>query len=253
MDEGWTRWLLEDHEFAFENVTNARIRAGGLNEQFDVILLAADRPSTIMNGFPKGTVPARYAGGVEAIGVRALDEFVRAGGTLVCFNQSSDFAIDQLQLPVKNVVSGVGRGEFFVSGSIVEVTVDPSHPVMAGMPQRSKVFVDRSPVFTTLEGFEGSALAKYQSAGSPLLSGYLLGEERLHDHAAALDVHHGNGHVILIGFRPQWRGQPFGTFRVVFNSVLFGGELAAAAVGDTAFWSPPPIAADTTNAETIRR
>jgi hypothetical protein len=27
--------------------------------------------------------------------------------------------------------------------------------------------------------------------------------------------------VILIGFRPEWRGQPFGTFRVLFNAALF--------------------------------
>jgi hypothetical protein len=25
---------------------------------------------------------------------------------------------------------------------------------------------------------------------------------------------------VLLGFRPQWRGQPFGTFRVVFNAVM---------------------------------
>jgi hypothetical protein len=118
--------------------------------------------------------------------------------------------------------------------------VDPAHPVMAGMPGKASVFVGESPVFTTTDGFEGAAVAKYQEAGAPLLSGYLLGEERLHGFAAALDVRHGKGHVILLGFRPQWRGQPFGTFRILFNSVLLHGEHGARAAGSADFWSPPP-------------
>jgi ribosomal protein S18 acetylase RimI-like enzyme len=246
MDEGWTRWLFEEYGFAFSNVRNADIRAGGLQERFDVIVLAADRSGTIVNGFAKGSVPPRYAGGIGAAGVRALDDFVRHGGTLVCLNQSTAFAIEELHLPVKNVVEELGRGDFFVSGSILEVTTDPAHPVMAGMPERAKIFADRSPVFTTTEGFEGAALAKYQEAGSPLLSGYLLGEAHLQGYAAALDVHHGEGHVILIGFRPQWRGQPFGTFRVLFNAALYGGAMAAGTHGSPGFWSAPPEKEETT-------
>ena len=60
----------------------------------------------------------------------------------------------------------------------------------------------------------------YAESGSPLLSGYLIGEKYLQGKAAAVDVELGQGHVILLGFRPEWRGQPFGTFRVVFNAAL---------------------------------
>jgi ribosomal protein S18 acetylase RimI-like enzyme len=172
-------------------------------------------------------------------GVRALDGFVRDGGTLVCLNESADFAISALGLPVKNVVDGVARKDFFASGSILEVITDPAHPLMAGMPERAKVFVDDSPVFTTTEGFEGAALAKYAPSGSPRLSGYLLGEKYLHDNAAALDVKHGRGHVVLIGFRPQWRGQPFGTFRVLLNAALFGRAMAEGSAGTAGFWAAP--------------
>jgi hypothetical protein len=229
MDEGWTRWLLDQWGFTYNSLSNADIQNTPLRDRFDVIVLASDAPRTIVEGFAKGSVPPRYEGGIGEAGARALDTFVRAGGTLVCLNQSSEFAIQYLHLPVKNAVAGLPRAEFFSSGSIFEVSTEPAHPVMAGMPDRAKVFFDRSPVFATLHGFEGDTLARYATAGSPLLSGYLLGEKHLQGQAAALDVKHGNGHVILIGFRPQWRGQPFGTFRVLFNALFFGGELAARA------------------------
>jgi hypothetical protein len=223
MDEGWTEWLLDQYGFRYTVITPAEVRAGDLGARFDVIVLASDSPRSIMNGFTAGTVPPRYEGGVGAEGAQALDAFVRGGGTLVCFNESARFAIDALALPVKDSVATLPRKEFFASGSILEVTTEPTHPVMAGMPERAKVFVDDSPVFTTLAGFEGTVLAKYAPAGSPLRSGYLLGERHLRGAAAALDVKHDRGHVVLLGFRPQWRGQPWGTFRVVFNSVLYRG------------------------------
>jgi hypothetical protein len=239
MDEGWTRWLFDQYEFPYATITNADIRGGSLRSRFDVIVLTSDSPGGILNGFAKGSVPPRYEGGIGEEGVRALDAFVREGGTLICLNRSADFAIEQLHLPVQNVVGSLRRSEFFASGSILEVTVDPTHPVMAGMSDRASVFFDGSPVFTTTEAFEGRALAKYADHGSPLLSGYLLGESHLEGFAAGLDVQHGNGHVVLIGFRPQWRGQPLGTFRVLFNAALYGEGVARGAAVASDFWSPP--------------
>ena len=239
MDEGWTEWLLDQYGFRYTVIAPTDVRAGDLTTRFDVILMASDSPRAITDGFGSGTVPPRYAGGIGDAGARALDAFVRAGGTLVCLNQSANFAIDALDLPVKNVVGGVARKDFFASGSILEVITDQAHPLMAGMPEHAKVFVDGSPVFTTLDGFEGSALAKYAPSGSPRLSGYLLGEKYLQGNAAALDVKHGRGRVVLIGFRPQWRGQPFGTFRTVFNAALFGRDIAEGASGTAGFWAAP--------------
>ena len=147
--------------------------------------------------------------------------FIRGGGTLVCFNAAYRFAIQQFKLPVKNVVDGVRQDDFFLHGSLVEVTTNPTHPVMAGMPDKAAIFADSNPIFDTTEGFKGTVLARYQETGSPLLSGFMIGEKYLQGKAAALDVELDKGHVILLGFSPQWRGQSFGTFRVVFNSALY--------------------------------
>lgn len=243
MDEGWTEWLFDQYGFAYTVITNEDVAAGDLGARFDVIVVASERARSMNEGFTKGTVPPRYEGGLGDAGIRAFDTFVRGGGSLICMNSSAAWAIDALHLPVRNVVAGLNSKDYFSSGSILEVTTDPSHPVMAGMPDRAKVFVDGSPVFTTLDGFDGSVIAKYQTSGSPKLSGYLLGEKFINGQAAAVDVKHGRGHAILLGFRPQWRGQPFGTFRVVFNSALFGRETAAVAKGTPGFWSAPKGAA----------
>jgi hypothetical protein len=236
MDEGWTRWVLEQYGFEFTRISTADIQSGSLRDKFDVLILASD--GTILDGpgrGGRGTPPAATPAGQPGRGtqpapgptpneirVRALDEFVKAGGTLVCLNRSSLFAMDQLKLPVRSVTATLGRQDFFVGGSLLQVATDPAHRIMAGMPDNAAVYFDNGPVFETLVGFRGSVLAGYDPAGSPLLSGFLIGEKHLQGRAAAVDVEHGAGRVVLIGFRPQWRGQPFGTFRVLFNAVLSG-------------------------------
>lgn len=239
MDEGWTRWLYEMYELDFTSLRNADVRAGDLRTRYDVIVLADISANGIMNGFAKGSVPPRYVGGIGPEGVRELDAFIRAGGTLVTLNGSSDFAIDQLHLPVENVVEDLPRDEYFADGAIVEMLVDPSHPVMSGMPERSKVFVGGSPVFKTLDGFEGHVLSKYPENGTPLLSGYFLGEEFVNGYASAVEVEHGQGRVVMIGMRPQWRGQPFGTFKMLFNATFYTSPVAAQTPGNDDFWTAP--------------
>ena len=229
MSEGWTRWVLEQYGFTFVIVRPEDFQAP-LSQKVDVLIIADDArvpiggAGALGRGAPGFSRPVRpeHAYQLTASDLQGFERFVRGGGTVVCVSNASAFAIQQLALPVRNVVAGLKPEEFFLRGSIVEVATDPSHPVMAGMPEKAAVFVDGSPVFETLEGFTGTVLARYQDAGSPLLSGYLIGETHLHGKAAALDVPLGEGHVVLLGFRPEWRGQPFGTFRVLFNAALFG-------------------------------
>jgi zinc carboxypeptidase len=230
IDEGWTRWVLEQYGFSYVLVHPEDFKTP-LADKIDVLIIADDARVPIA-GAPGGgrggattgagrAVRPEYAYQLTPADLQGLDRFVRNGGTLVCLSNASTFAMQQFNLPVRNVVAGLRPEDFFLRGSIVEVTTDPSHPVMAGMPSRAAVFVDGSPVFETGEGFKGSVIARYAESGSPLLSGYLIGEKHLQGKAAALDVQVGDGHIILIGFRPTWRGQPFGTFRVLFNAALY--------------------------------
>jgi len=259
MDAGWTRWLLEQYGFEFVTLHPEDFHSS-LRDKVDVIIFADDarlpgasdaggrggrgggggqpgapgQPDAAQAAAGRGGAGARavrpeYAYTLTPDDLKGFEAFVRAGGTLVCFNGSCRFAIQQFKLPVRNAVEGLRPEEYFLRGSIVEVITDPTHPVMAGMPEKAAVFSDSSPVFETLEGFKGKVLARYQETGSPLLSGYLIGEKLLQGKAAALDVELDNGHVVLIGFRPQWRGQPFGTFKVVFNSALYAKAVAAPA------------------------
>ena len=234
LDEGWTRWVLEQYGFDPVTLRPVDFRTP-LRDKVDVVILAEDARIPVEGGGGgrgaegRGagaggggrSVRPEYADVVSAEDLMRFDQFVRTGGTVVCLGNASTFAIAQFKLPVKNAVAGLRPEEYFLRGSVVEVATDPTHPVMAGMPEKAAVFVDGSPVFETLEGFTGRVLAKYQESGTPLLSGYLIGEKYMHGKAAALDAEVGQGHVILLGFRPQWRGQPFGTLRVLFNSALY--------------------------------
>ena len=218
MDAGWTKWVLERYGFEFASINTPDI-TGNLRDKFDVVVIG-DEARGILPGGGFGRAPV--ATPEDDARIKSLDAFVRGGGTLVAMSRGAVAAIDQLQLPVKNALAGLNRQQFFANGSVLHVITDPTQPVMAGMPKDADIFVFGSPAFEPSVGFDGAVLASYPVEGSPLRSGYLLGEKYLQGKAAAVDVKHGEGRVILLGFRPQWRGQPFGSFRLLFNAILRG-------------------------------
>ena len=233
IDEGWTRWILENFDFAPITLRNGDIQAGNLRDRLDAIILPDAMPDTIRNGFGPGVVPGQYTGGIGEVGTIALREFVQAGGTLITFNNSSLFAIDYLGLPMKNILAGVKEEDFFCSGSLLRVELqDMTHSAVWGLPHDPIVMFERGPAFETKEGFRGRILATYPKDQSPLMSGYLLHPERIQGKAAAVEVQYGKGRVYLLGFRPQWRGQSHGTYKFFFNAIYESQGLSKAA--------PPP-------------
>jgi hypothetical protein len=168
-------------------------------------------------------MPPELTGGLGEEGVSALREFIEQGGTLICLNKASDFAIEQLKLPVRDVTEGLKETEFYVPGSILRTELDTSHPLTRGMPGESIAWAEDSPVFEIksdpLALSRVRIIARYPSNADPLLSGWLLGGQRIRGKAALVEVAMGRGRIYLFGFRPQYRAQSLATYPLLFNAI----------------------------------
>ncbi len=87
------------------------------------------------------------------------------------------------------------------------------------MPRDPIVMFENGPAFEAKSGFHGKTLLSYPSDRNPLASGYLLHPERVQGKAAEMEVFYGEGRVYLFGFKPQWRGQSHGTYKLIFNAI----------------------------------
>jgi hypothetical protein len=223
MDEGWTRWVFEQYGISYTTVHDSDIRRGDLRRRFDVLVLPDIGENQLMRGVDSTRIPVRYAGGLGEAGAEAISAFVRGGGTLVCLDGSSNFAISRLNLPVANVLAGEASGpevsRFYAPGSIFGVLLGGGgSPVTAGMPDSFQVYFENSAAFTV----SGPARALATYPAEPLRSGFARFQDRLEGKAALVEAPVGSrgGRVILFGFRPQFRGQTHGTFKLLFNAVL---------------------------------
>jgi hypothetical protein len=216
MDEGWTRWLLEQFGFDYSSVGNKDIQAGGLRQRFDALVFPDQSAATIRGGFRAGSMPPEYAGGLGTKGAAALKEFATAGGTLVFLNHSTAYAIDQLGVKAKNVVDNVSDRDFYSPGSLLNVQLDRQHPLCYGLPADISIWSEGSPAWETQE----KTVARYPDSGI-LASGWLLGESVIAKRSALVDAKMGDGHVILFGMRPQYRAQSYLTFKLFFNALLY--------------------------------
>lgn len=218
IDEGWTRWILEQYGYKPISLYNADMRSGGLKDRVDVLILPDMRERALVNGFNVGIVPGEYAGGLNDEGLASLRDFVRQGGTLVAFNQTAAALIPLLSLPVKNVLEGLKSDKFFCSGALLRVDLESrERPATFGLPGEVSVMFEDGPAFETQPGFKGAVLARYPKDTNPLESGLLLHPEAIEGKIAALEVPYGQGRIFLYGFKPQWRGQSHGAYKFFLN------------------------------------
>jgi ribosomal protein S18 acetylase RimI-like enzyme len=244
MDEGWTRWLFDQHDVPYVTLTDSMARAGRLRDQFDVLLVPDMSLREARGGMSAAAVPDAYAGGLGDAGVAELARFVSEGGTLLLLDHAAEIGTSALGVRV-NLTTVRGRGEaggtareagdgtaqrepLYAPGSILRVLVDRSQRLTAGMPDSAAIYFTNSVTFDIPAGSPARPLLRYPARGDDILmSGFLQGAQEIAGKAAAVDVPMGRGRVIMFGFRPQYRGQSVGTFKLLFNALLAGGTPAA--------------------------
>jgi hypothetical protein len=244
MPSGWTRWILEQFEFPFSRVFAQELDAGNLNAKYDVLVFvtgaipAPPRPGAAEGGGRGGRgggaeltaadVPAEYAthlGRVTAERtIPQLRAFVEAGGTVVAIGSSAANLAAHLKLPVENHLVENGeplpRAKYYVPGSVLTARIDTTHPLAAGMSERTDFFFDESPVFRLRAGDASvRAIATFDTE-TPLHSGWAWGQKYLKGGVAAAEVTLGKGRVVLYGPEILQRAQPHGTFKLLFNALL---------------------------------
>ncbi len=222
MDEGWTRWLLEQYEIPFSPLHNTDLRQPGLRRRWDVLLLPGDRSdASLVDGASSKSTPPEFRGGLGEEGRKQVRRFVAAGGTLVVWGDAVGFASRTFELPLRDALAGVSRSEVYGPGSFLRLSVDTSHPVGYGMPAEATAVFKNDAAFEPLPGFgytDLRVIARYP-ADRILQSGWMRGEQRLAHRIAAAEVRYRRGRVILFGFRPQFRAQPDNTFKLLFNAI----------------------------------
>jgi hypothetical protein len=216
IDEGWTRWLLEQYEFPFENIADADIRRGGLRSRFDAIVIPDQNADRLINGHPAGAMPPEYTGGLGMEGTAMLRQFVGAGGTLVALDSSSELVVNLLGAQVKDATRGLPAGEFFCPGSVVQLELE-TDPLTMGVPRTTAGFFSFSGAFD-VSGPAARLVGRYAKK-DVLLSGWLEGEQVIAGKGAMAEVTSGEGRAVLFAFRPQHRGQSLATFRLFFNAL----------------------------------
>ncbi|MEZ5307678.1 MAG: M14 family metallopeptidase [Pyrinomonadaceae bacterium] len=216
MDEGWTRLVLDNHQIPYRSLSDSDFRENRLD--VDVLILPSQSEGQIVRGNSIERYPLELTGGITEEGVNNLKSFVENGGRLVCLDDSCEMVINRFGLGMKNSLRGMNRKEFYCPGSILSIDVDTSSPISKGMNEKTAAYFINSAAYEITDTEKIQSIAKYAEKDA-LLSGWIYGEEKLNGKTAIARAEIGKGDIILFGFRPQHRGQTYGTFPFIFNAL----------------------------------
>ena len=249
MESGWTRWILEQFEFPYTRVFAQELDAGSLNSKYDVLVFVSGAipapPSPAGAGGGRGgrggggrgagagpdpqTIPEEYRSQLGRVTadrtIPQIRAFIENGGTVVALSDSAMNLAQHLKLPIENhlVENGdeIPASKFFVPGSVLSARVDTTHPLAAGMTERTDFFFDNSPVFKLGPGAEAAGVRPFARFDSPapLRSGWAWGQKYLDGGVIAVEAKIGKGRAVLYGAEIIQRAQPHGTFKLLFNAL----------------------------------
>ena len=221
VDAGWTRWVFDQYELVYDTLKDARVRAGDLRRDYDVILFQGQASTSITAGFRPGTVPEAYVGGLGSEGGRALNRFVHEGGRIVAIEAATDYVADLFDLRVSSAVERLTAAEFYIPGSILELRPEPGNALNAGLPESVGAWFSRASRAFDVSDPSVRVTARFGD-GNPLRSGWLLGPEHVAGKPAVVEASVGEGSVVLFGFQPNYRAQTVATWPMLFNALTPG-------------------------------
>jgi len=213
MDEGWTRYVFDTFNVPYKSFNEASVNDANPRAGFDAIVL----PSEQSRANPDSDTPAETARGISERGYANLSKFVEDGGTLICFDGSCAAVVRQMKLPLRNVLAGVRSSDFYCPGSVLRLNVDTANPIARTMSKDTDAYFISSSAFEATDN-KVHVIARY-AKDDVLRSGWLKGEDKIKDKIALAEVTIGRGRVVLFAFRPQHRGQTWGTFPFIWNAI----------------------------------
>ncbi|KMS60326.1 peptidase [Novosphingobium barchaimii LL02] len=243
MASGWTRWIFEQYEFPYELVYPQALDKGALRSKYDVLIFQSDvlgREDGFSRDQPAAAdIPAAYSkmlGRItEAKTLPQVAAFAKDGGTVIAVGNASRMG-EALGLPVSNLLAPDGPDgkpvrvpstKYYVPGSVLSAKVDSSDPLAFGVAPTVNLFYNNNPVFR----LDGPSVRKVSwfDKDDALVSGWAWGQKMLNGGAGIVEGSLGKGRVFLMGPEVTQRGQPFATFKFLFNGVLLSGSDAAPA------------------------
>jgi len=213
MDEGWTRYVFDTFNAPYKSFDEASVNDANPRAGFDVIVL----PSEQSRANPDSDTPTETARGISDKGYANLSKFVEDGGTLICFDGSCAAVIRQMKLPLRNVLAGVRSSDFYCPGSVLRLNVDTASPIARTMSKDTDAYFIGSSAFEATDS-KVHVIARY-AKDDVLRSGWLRGEDKIKDKIALAEMAMGKGRIVLFAFRPQHRGQTWGTFPFIWNAI----------------------------------